>query len=220
MKHPLLALFCATCALALAQPPVHAAPLEAAPAGYTEARQQFSAGLDGDKGARDAAINAFQALAASHPGHPLLAAYGGAAVGLKGRDALMPWEKMKHAENGADAVEKALARLMPAHDEALFEGTPESILTRLVAANALLALPDFMNRRAAGKRALQGALASPAFALARPQVQAALLNAAARLASDEQRSADEIGYLRQLVALAPGGGAGSRAAARLKELGL
>lgn len=196
-----------------------AAPKEVAPGGFVQARQQFIAATAGDSGARDAAIAAFAALAAAHPAHPLLAAYEGAATTLKGRDALMPWDKMKYAEKGANAIEKALAQLTPEHDEALFTGTPESIEIRLVAANTLLALPDFMNRGAGGKRAVQAALDSRVFAQAAPQVRAGLLNAAARIAAGEKRGADEIGYLRQIAAIVPATKFNAAAEARLKELG-
>lgn len=194
-----------------------AAPQEVAPANFTQARQQFMAAFEG-KGT-DAAIDTFHALGASQPGHPLFLAYEGAANALKGRDASMPWDKMKYTEKGADQLEKALALLTPAHDEALFLGSPESIELRLLAANTLLALPDFMNRRSQGKRALEAALASPALALSSAQTRASLFAAAARLASKEQRSKDEVSWLQKLVAL-PETSQHARAVARLKELGL
>jgi hypothetical protein len=210
-------LFCLICAGANAL--ATAAPQEVAPAGFGAANAQFQAALGGDGKARDAAIDAFHALAASSPGHPLLTAYEGAAVALRGRDALMPWDKMKYAEKGADVIEKALAQLTAAHDDALFGGTPESIATRLVAANTLLALPDFMNRRAAGKRALDAALASPVLALATPEVRTDLLLSAAKVAGADQRGPAEIALLKQVVQLAPQSPQAHKANARLKELG-
>jgi hypothetical protein len=195
------------------------APHEAAPAGFAQARQQFGAGVAGNGSARDAAADAFHALAVANPGHPLLSAYEGAALSLKARDALMPWDKMKYAEKGANTIEKALQQLGPEHDEALFDGSPESIDTRLVAANTLLALPEFMNRAAGGKRAIQAALASPAFARATPHVRAALFAAAARAAELDKHPDDEVGFLRKAVAADPSSHDGTRAAGRLKELG-
>ena len=219
MNPTILALFfgaaaAISCALA------GAAPQEVAPNGFIEARQQFLAGVAGDGGARDAAIAAFRQLAAAHPGHPLLAAYAGCATSLAGRDALMPWNKMKYSEDGADAIEKALAQLTAAHDEALFQGTPESVETRMVAATTLLSLPDFMNRRAAGKRALDAALKSPVLEQAPAPVRARLFALAAKTAAADKRAPDEAAYLKQLVQLAPQAPEGQRAAARLKELGL
>lgn len=218
--HMLLALVFGSAA-AVASALATAAPHEVAPTGFPEAHKQYMAGLAGDGTARDAAINAFQALAEKHPDHPLLAAYAGSATSLLGRDAMMPWNKMKYAEEGADAIEKALARLTPAHDEALFRGTPESVETRMVAAGSLLSLPDFMNRRAAGKRALDAALKSPVFGQAAVPVRVRVLNLAAKAAADDKRASDETTYLKQLAALAPQAPeAAARAATRLKELGL
>lgn len=205
--------------LATAFASAFAAPQEVAPAGFAKARQQFDAAAAGDTGARDAAIDAFHGLAAAQPGHPLLMAYEGAATAMKGRDATMPWEKMKYAEKGANMIEKALQLLGPEHDEALFNGNPESIEIRLVAANTLLALPDFMNRRTGGRRAVDAALASPAFARAPAPVRAALYAAAARAAAADKRAPEEVAFLRQAVAADAASKAGMRAAARLKELG-
>jgi hypothetical protein len=133
---------------------------------------------------------------------------------------MMPWNKLKFSEDGADAIEKALAQLTQAHDEALFQGTPESVETRMVAASTLLALPDFMNRRAAGKRALEAALKSPVFERASVPVRVRLYALAAKTAASDKRAPDEVAYLKQLVQLAPQAPEGQRAAGRLKELGL
>jgi len=186
---------------------------------FSAARQQFVAGASGDAAARDAAIESFEKLAGSQPGNPVYLAYHGAGLTLRGRDALMPWDKMKFTEKGADLIEKALSLLAPEHDTQLLAGTPASIETRLVAANTLLALPDFMNRRSGGKRALQAALDSQALAQAPAPVRANLFSLAARVAADEKRSTDEIGYLRQVVATQATTPHVAKAAARLKELG-
>ena len=218
--HPTIVAVIFGCTAAIASALASAAPLEVAPQGYSEARQQFMAGVAGDGKARDAAITAFTQLAAAHPGHPLLATYAGSATSLAGRDAMMPWNKMKYSEDGADAIEKALAQLNQAHDEALFQGTPESVETRMVAATTLLALPDFMNRRAAGKRALDAALKSPVFDAAPVPVRVRLYALAAKTAAADKRAPDEAAYLKQLVQLAPQAPEAQRAASRLKELGL
>ena len=186
---------------------------------FIAARQQFAAASAGDASARDASIEAFGKLAGAQPGHPVFLAYQGAGIALQGRDAMMPWNKLKFAEQGADMVEKALSLLAPEHDSLLLNGTPASIETRLVAANTLLALPDFMNRRAGGKRALQAALDSPALAQSPAPVRATLLTVAARVAAEEKRSSDEIGYLRQVLATQAGTPQVAKAAARLKEIG-
>lgn len=213
MKHTILALAIAlTFGSALAAPAIDGAA-------FTAARQQFAAGSGGDASARDAAIEAFEKLSAGQPGNPVFLAYQGAGIAMRARDATMPWDKMKYAEKGADMVQKAVALLAPEHDSLLVEGTPASIVTRMVAANTLLALPEFMHRRPDGKRALQAALDSPALAQASAPMRASVFATAARVAAEEKRSADEIGYLRQVVATRADSPNVAKAAARLKELG-
>jgi hypothetical protein len=210
VKRLVLPLLLAAAMAAGATPSTPADPAQA----FHAARQQFLAGTAGDAAARDAAIEAFARLAASQPGHPVYLAYQGAAIALKGRDASLPWEKMKFAEQGADMVEKALATLPPAAGADL-----ESIETRAVAASSLLALPAFMHRGAAGKRALLAALDSPLLERAHPGVRATLYAAAARLAGSERRSADEAAWLKKILALPAATAQHERAAARLRELG-
>lgn len=213
MKHTVLSLVIAfACSSALAAPSTDGTA-------FAAARQQFIAGSGGDSSARDASIEAFEKLYGNQPGNPVFLAYQGAGITLKGRDALMPWDKMKYAEKGADMVEKAVSLLAPEHDTMLLNGSPASIETRLVAANTLLALPEFMNRRAGGKRALQAALDSQVLAQAPAPLRANVFAAAARLAADEKRSADEINFLRQVVATQANTPHVAKAAARLKELG-
>lgn len=182
---------------------------------FNAARQQFLAATAGDTAARDAAIDAFGRLAVSQPGHPVYLAYQGAALALKGRDARLPWEKMKFAEQGADLVEKALAMLDPARD-----GDAESIETRTVAASSLLALPGFLHRGAAGKRALQAALDAPRLEQCAPGLRASVYAAAAQLAANEGRRADEAAWLKKILALPASPVQHERATARLQELGV
>ncbi|WP_342118072.1 hypothetical protein [Pseudoduganella sp. OTU4001] len=214
MKHTILSI-----AIALACNAAFTAPAAADSNAFATARQQFMAGTSGDASARDASIDAFEKLYASQPGNPVYLAYQGAGFTLRGRDAMMPWDKMKYTEKGADMIEKALSLLAPEHDSLLLNGTPASIETRMVAANTLLALPEFMNRRSGGKRALQAALDSQVLAQSPAPIRANVFAAAARVAAEEKRSADEIAYLRQVVATQAGIPAVAKAASRLKELG-
>ncbi len=164
-----------TLILATAATYASAAPQEVAPAGYSQAIQQFIAGTKGDSKALDVSVEAFRAMGAAMPGHPLLKAYEGAGIAVQARDAMMPWNKMTLAEKGANAIEKALNQLTPAHDEALFGGVPESMEIRMVAAETLLQLPDFMHRAPIGKRAIDAAIASPLFQHCPPPVRERML---------------------------------------------
>jgi hypothetical protein len=137
-------------------------------------------GLDKEIGP---AVAAFHALATAEPRNPVYAAYLGAAQALRGREALMPWNKLKYTEEGLDTLDRALASLGPEHDGALLRGVPMGIEARLTAANTFLRVPDgIFHRRAQGKRLIAELLKHPALAGAPAGIRAAVDAAAAQAA--------------------------------------
>jgi hypothetical protein len=146
---------------------------------FAQAAQVFQRAQQGAKDQIEPAIAAFEALVTSAPQHPVYAAYLGAATSLKGRDAWMPWDKMRFTEQGLDHVDRALAALKPEHDRLLVRGVAASLETRLVAANLFIALPEgVFHRRAAGQRLLEELQRHPAFAAAPAPFRAAVERAA------------------------------------------
>jgi len=143
---------------------------------------QFMAATQGKSEATEASLEQFQALLKAEPGHPLLMSYAGAATTLKARDAWAPWKKMSYAEDGLAQIDKALGLLNPAHDQALYQGTPVSLQTRFVAANTFLGLPDMFNRGPRGRQLLDEIQASPLFGKSPAGFQGAVLMRAGRQA--------------------------------------
>jgi hypothetical protein len=88
----------------------------------------------------------------------------------------------------------------------------------LSAASPALASDDGVAE--AARLALADALASPAFAVTPPPVQARLWVQASRLAQKDKRPADEADALKKALAASPDGSTAAEASARLKELGL
>lgn len=132
---------------------------------FSEAVQLVQRASAGDSKAVDGAVAAFEALTLADPGQPLYAAYLGSATGMKARDAWMPWNKIKYAEQGLDHIDRALQSLKPEHDRQLLRGAPVGIETRIVAARTFLRMPDaIFHRRAAGKKLIAEVLEHPAFA--------------------------------------------------------
>ena len=132
---------------------------------FLDAVKTFQQARDGDAGRIEPAIAAFEALARAEPQQPVYAAYLGSAMGLRARDALMPWNKLKYSEQGLDHVDRALSSLKPEHDRLLVRGVPVSLETRLVAANMFTSLPDeIFHRRASGRKLIEEVLRHPAFA--------------------------------------------------------
>ena len=151
----------------------------ASPAPFIDALKTFQQARDGATGKIEPAIAAFDALARAEPQHPVYAAYLGSALGLRARDAWMPWNKVKYVEEGLDHVDRALAWLKPEHDRQLVRGVPVSLETRLVAASMFISLPDgIFHRRAAGKKLIDEMLRNPGFAAAPAEFRAAVQRAA------------------------------------------
>jgi hypothetical protein len=166
-----------TAGSATAQSP---APPEAA---FIDAAKTFAQARDGESGRIEPAIAAFEALARAEPAQPLYAAYLGGAIGLKAREAWMPWTKMKYSEQGLDHIDRALGTLKPDHDRQLMRGVPISLETRLVAASTFIKLPDsIFHRRAAGQKLLDEVLRSPALAAAPEPFRTAVRRTAAEAA--------------------------------------
>lgn len=165
--------------LAVAEP-IADASFEAALSHFNRARQ-------GESDQLDAAIAAFQAAPAKPALQPLYSAYLGSTHTLKGKAAWLPWRKMKFSEQGLDYIDQALAALRPEHDAVLVQGTPESLMTRLVAAATFVAVPDgIFHRRAAGKALLAELRRSPLLAATPAGFRAELGAAEARLQESEK----------------------------------
>ena len=188
---------------------------------FAAAESVFEKALAGDGGATDEAVARFGRLAAADsPYAPLFQAYLGAAQTLQGRDAWMPWNKMRATERGLGTLDKALRRLEPRHDAlSLRRQAPVSLETRLVAASTFIAVPDMFHRFDAGKAVLRTALASPAIAAAPPALRAALHRQAALAAAHDKRPREEAAQWRLAIAADPDGAIAAAARRRLQEIG-
>ena len=194
-----------------------AAPVQAADAASFEAAfSEFQRANSGIDAAIDAAAERFAVLSAAAPGDPVLLAYSGAATAMRARAAYMPWNKLSLAEDGLAQIDKALALLTPAHDGALYHGTPASLETRFTAASTYLALPSMFNRHARGAKLLDDVLANPLLASAPLPFRGAVWLRAAGEANADKRPDDARRLLRQV--LSSGAPQAEKAQAKLKDL--
>lgn len=192
----------------------------ALPPEFAAAEAAFQKAAAKEGGATDDAVQRFeQLIATDSPLSPLFAAYLGAAQTLQGRDAWMPWTKMRATERGLNTLEKALRQLEPRHDRELARGTPVAIEVRLVAATTFIAVPAMFNRYDQGKQALRDAFASPAYAAAPAEVKARLHQQAALAAGRDKNPGEEAAHLKQALDAAPAGAIAEAARRRLQELG-
>jgi hypothetical protein len=188
-------------------------------AGFAEASAVFERAKRGEPRASERASELFQKLSEQDPANPLYLAYWGSSDTMRGRDAWAPWDKMKFARGGLDLIDRALARLTPAHDQMTVGAVPVSVETRLVAASTFLAVPDFLDRFERGKAVVAEALRSSAYARSPGPIRAQLQYQAALVARREKRDSDEAVALRDVLALQADGPIADQAQARLKELG-
>jgi hypothetical protein len=83
-------------------------------------------------------------------------AYLGSTWELKGRDALAPWNKMKHVEKGLALLDKSVHLLDGETDKQRVNNVPVSVRVRSIAAISYIRLPDaFFKRLDQGNSMLQ-----------------------------------------------------------------
>ncbi len=132
---------------------------------YANASAVFRKAMAGDVAATGQAVRAFEILvAADSPETPLYLSYLGAAQSLEGRNAWMPWAKIKATERGLDTLDKALRSLQPPQDTIRVNDVPVSMEVRFVVAQTFLTVPDSIFHRAdQGRKLLQDVLKHPLF---------------------------------------------------------
>jgi hypothetical protein len=199
---------------------VAAAQSPAADPRLAEALEAFQRARKGDAREVERAVSAFERLAQAEPQQPLYSAYLGSAISMKSRDAWMPWNKIKYAEQGLARIDQALAALKPEDDARTVRGVPVGIETRFVAASTFLKVPDeIFHRRAQGEKLIAALPGQPAFAQTPAGLRAAIHLKAAEIARERGRAGDEAAQLKGVLAASQTGPEAEQASARLKELG-
>lgn len=98
---------------------------------------------------------------------PLNLVYLGSTQTLQGRDAFLPWNKMKFTEKGLATIDKALNLLgnlnTPLEQQDIVQGLPEAYLTQAMAAVTYSQLPDLFNHFERGYDLFLGLLSEPQF---------------------------------------------------------
>ncbi|WP_261904891.1 hypothetical protein [Vibrio fortis] len=114
-----------------------------------EALSMYNQAAQGDEEMVEAAHDALQAILDKEGATPLTLVYLGSTETLQGRDAFLPWNKMKYVEKGLSTIDKSLVLLkdeeQPIHEQPRVQGLPDSYLTRAMAATTYTSLPDMFN---------------------------------------------------------------------------
>lgn len=119
-----------------------AAPSEAVIADYNLA-------AEGDEDKVEQVHQELEAQISEQGADPLSLVYLGSTQTLMGRDAFMPWNKMKYTEQGLATISKGLDLLhthaTPIEQQAYRQGLPEYLLARSIAGATFTSLPDMFN---------------------------------------------------------------------------
>lgn len=122
--------------------PVLASPTEAVIA-------QYNLAAEGDEDKVEFVHQQLEQQISQHGADPLSLVYLGSTQTLMGRDAYMPWNKMKYTEQGLATISEGLDLLAtqstPLEQQEIRQGLPVSLLTRAIAGATFTSLPDMFN---------------------------------------------------------------------------
>lgn len=98
---------------------------------------------------------------------PLTLVYLGCTQTLQGREAFMPWNKMKFTESGLATIQKGLdlmaSQPIPVQEQQRLQGLPEYLLATAMAATTYSALPDMFNHFERGYELYLALINDPSF---------------------------------------------------------
>ncbi|MCG7495644.1 hypothetical protein MHO82_02080 [Vibrio sp. Of7-15] len=112
----------------------------------------------GDQSATKSAYEKLLKLDEKNPGNPLIKTVLGSTETMLGRDAWMPWNKMKHVERGLARMDKAIELLGPEHMQETFFGLPLPIWVQTTVGCTFVEMPQIFNRLNAGSEILEETL--------------------------------------------------------------
>ncbi len=179
-------------------------------------REVYLQAADGDKRAVRKAINKIRKLERKYRGHPLVLAYKGGALSLRGIDAYKrPLDRMRETEEGLVILDRALRLLNKWEGDYL-----EAAEARLVAAFVFINLPDsIFHRLREGQRLVKRLLAHPRFAELPRGMRAAIYFAAATNADKHKDQRQFKHYLELTLETDPQGKNAGEARTLLKAIG-
>jgi hypothetical protein len=151
----------------------------AAPAMANNWMSIYQQGVQGDASANEQAIEKLTAASAAAPEDLQLQAMLGAVETASAKHAMLPWNKMKAAEQGLSKLDKTLRQLDP-QDRAQAIATMQ---VHTIAGCTFINLPDLFNRFDEGYALLKNQIQSPAFGFAPTAAQQALYSCGAKAAS-------------------------------------
>ncbi len=128
---------------------------------------QFNQASQGDSELVDKVYEALSKQVKEQGATPVSLVYLGSTQTLQGREAFMPWNKMKFTESGLATIQKGLDmmtdRPIPVPAQQRLQGLPEYQLATAMAATTYTSLPDLFNHFERGYELYLSLLDEPSF---------------------------------------------------------
>ena len=178
-------------------------------------RKVYLVATDGNERDVRKASKVIRQLEKKYPDNPLVLAYKGGALSLRGKEiGKRPLDRMRETEEGLNIIDRALRRLGTHQGHYL-----EIVEAQLVATYVFINLPDaIFHRLKEGSHLVKELLAHPRFSEMPQGLQAAIYFAAAIAADKSQKPDRHKQYLKLTVKTDPTGKNGEKAKIQLQGL--
>ncbi len=197
--------------VAIAAPPARADDISAV---LNEGERLFARALEGDKRALRQAWNHFRSAAHKVPGHPLVSAYQGALLALKGREASRKVERERYTEQALARLDAAMSALPRYRNDVVVV-----METRLLVARTLARIPPLFSRLTQARRILDAMMEDELFDAMPEAFRARVYMSAAEFARRQGDDSGQGRYLARLVELMPATAEAREARSMLRRLG-
>jgi hypothetical protein len=130
---------------------------------FQDAHEQYLSVSNEDSGSAKKLAKTWQDIYAQDEKDPLALVLLGSSHTLMGRDAWMPWSKMKHTETGLDEMALAQRLLTEEHEHIFFNGVPVHLEVKMTAAITFTQVPEFFGRQEEGFLLFEDVLSDATF---------------------------------------------------------
>jgi tetratricopeptide (TPR) repeat protein len=179
---------------------------------------QFQQAVEGNEQARDQVKHLLEQILAQDENDPLALVYYGSTLTLEGRDAWMPWNKMKLTEKGMDIMEKALKMSRGITETPVYLKRSIEMEVLMSCAITFTQVPKMFGRFEQGVDLLDEITNDPRYQQFNSEQKASYLYYRGMAAINMQHTKDARVYLQQSIDLNADPQINTRAAEALKGL--
>lgn len=183
---------------------------------YLEIDQAFKRAVDGDGKARNQVKERLLKLKNEEPNNPLITVYLGSTYTLEGRDAWMPWTKMRKTELGLDTMDRAIVMSRDSRERLDYLQRDTDLEVMTISAITFTQVPKMFGRFGQGVELMNSVVEDPRYTQFSNEQKAELLFYMGEAAANDERADDAKKYVRKALELGLSEKLSTRAAELLK----